>query len=529
MTQTITKAKTFASGFTSGQRAVVVVAVLGLLLGAFALSRWVSQPTWAPLYGNLSGTDANAIVDQLNTDGVPYKLADGGTSVLVPQSQVYAERISLSGKGLPESSSTDGWSLLDKQGITATDFQQNVAYQRALSGELSKTLEAMTGVNTAIVQLAIPAKSVFSTDTDKTTASVLLSLQPGTTLSSEQVRSITHLVAGSVANLSPDSVTVSDQNGTLLSGSSDGAAGAAANANQTDQQTAAYEDRLSSAVQNMLNAVVGTGHSTVRVNAQLDFNDTKTTSETYAAPSPSAPPLSAATVNEKYTGNGTNAGGTLGQILPTPVASASGAGQYSRSQSTVNNSVDKTVQVVQAAPGTVQRMTVAVVLDSKTAGSLNPTQIQSLVSNAVGFNAKRGDSVQVTSLPFDTTAAAAAQKQLAAAAKDAKTASYIDLAKKVGLVLLAIIVVIIFMRRRKRMLAEQEEQTRIEATARDLPNSGLVLNQAGTAINHSQQLALTQESDASRDRMRDEVSALVDSSPDDVAAMLQGWLAERKS
>lgn len=237
-----TRARSFADGFTAGQRAVVIVAVLGLLLGAFALSRYLSQPEWAPLYGGLSGEDASAIIDQLNTDGVAYKLADNGSAILVPQDQVASERISLASAGLTGSSggSSEGWALLDEQGITATEFQQNVAYQRALSGELSNTLQAMDGVETAVVQLAIPEPSVFSEEDDKPTASVLLKLSPGTELDDSQVQSITHLVAGSVANLSPDSVTVSDQNGTLLSGSG-GSGDAAGDASQTDAQTAAFE------------------------------------------------------------------------------------------------------------------------------------------------------------------------------------------------------------------------------------------------------------------------------------------------
>jgi flagellar M-ring protein FliF len=176
--QTLGKAKGFMNGFTAGQRSVVVVAVIALLMAGYALTRWVATPDWAPLYGGLSGTDASAVTQQLGTDGVKYKLSDGGSTILVPQDKVYSERIALAGKGLPAgsggSSTSDPWSLLDKQGITSTDFQQNVAYQRALSGELAKTLEAMDGVNTAVVNLAIPAKDVFSDDTTKTTASVLV-------------------------------------------------------------------------------------------------------------------------------------------------------------------------------------------------------------------------------------------------------------------------------------------------------------------------------------------------------------------
>src|SRR5689334_12191180 len=276
MTQTMGRAKGFMEGFTPGQRSVVVVAAIALLMAAFALSRWVSQPNWTPLFGSLSGSDASAVVEQLNADGVKYKLADGGATVLVPQDQVYNERIALSGKGLPAGTGTDGWSLLDKQGVTATDFQQNVAYQRAIQGELAKTLEAMNGVNTAVVNLAVPKKDVFSSETDKTTSSVLLSLKPGTVLSNEQVTSITHLVAGSVAGLDPADVTVTDQTGAMLSTAGGGGSGSAS---ATDEQTAAFEDRMSKAAQQVLDKVVGPGHSVVRVNAQLDFNNTTGTSK----------------------------------------------------------------------------------------------------------------------------------------------------------------------------------------------------------------------------------------------------------
>ena len=521
-----TRARTFASGFTAGQRAVVIVAVLGLLLGAYAVTKYFSQPEWTPLYGGLSGEDASAITDQLNTDGVSYKLASNGTTVLVPKDQVDAERIKLAAAGLTGAAdgTSEGWSLLDKQGITATDFQQNVAYQRALSGELANTLEAMDGVDKAVVQLAIPEPSVFSEDKDTPTASVLLKLSAGTDLSDNQVQSITHLVAGSVPNMSPDDVTVSDQNGDLLSGSGGGAGAAANDASQTDSQTAAFEGRMNQSVEKVLNAVVGPNNSKVQVNATLNFDDTTTTSKTYTQSSPPPQPLSQATVNEQYSGNGANAGGTLGTQFPTPLASASGNGSYLRSQQTVNNAVDQSVAQVKAAPGKVERMTVAVVLNQKTAGTLSPAVASQLVSTALGLDTKRGDAVNVSVLPFDTTAADAAKKALDAQASAERTASYLSLAKQVGLALLVIIAVIIFLRRRKKRLQEEEE-ARIEATASDLPE-GYVLPQQG--IGGSQQLALAQEADLSRDRMRDEVSAMVDNQPDDVAAMLQGWLAERK-
>jgi flagellar M-ring protein FliF len=484
----------------------------------------VSQPTWAPLYGNLSGADASAVVEQLNTDGIKYKLADGGSTVLIPQDQVYDERIAISGKGLQPTDGGDGWSLLDKQGITATDFQQNIAYQRAIQGELAKTLEAMNGVNTAVVNLAVPKKDVFSSEADKTTSSVLLSLQPGTQLSNEQITSITHLVAGSVAGLDAKDVTVTDQTGALLSGGV-GAASGPGSMSATDEQTAAFEDRQAKAAQAVLDKVVGPGHSVVRVNALLNFDDTVGTSTVYGTASPTAPPLSQATVKESYSGNGNNAGGTLGQILPTAIATPGTSGGYSREQSTVNNSVDQSVTKTTVAPGGVKRMTVAVVLDTKTAGALNTTTVQQLIANSVGLDLTRGDVVQVDALPFDTTAAAAAAKALADAQAAAKTTQYLEIGKKAGIALLILIILFLVMRRRKK-----DADNVIDVTASDLPNGGLVLAASQPmAIEATEQRAIDSRSSDDRDRMRDDVAALVDNQPDDVAQMLQGWLAERKS
>ena len=174
------------AGFTAGQRAMLVVAVVGLVVAVVALSRFAAQPSWTPLFSNLSGSDASAVVEQLKAQGAQYQLTNGGSTVLVPESQVYDLRVALAGKNLPAADS-GGWSLLDQQGMTSTDFQQNVAYQRALEGELGKTLQAMTGVQTAIVHLAIPKKDVFTSAADVPTASVLLALQPGITLTQGQV------------------------------------------------------------------------------------------------------------------------------------------------------------------------------------------------------------------------------------------------------------------------------------------------------------------------------------------------------
>src|SRR3954466_15319704 len=168
----LNRVKTLLSTISLGQKIVIGLLLAGLVLGGFVFTRWITAPTMAPLFSNLASADASAIVDQLNTDGVPYTLADGGATIMVAQDVVNSERLVMSGKGLPASDST-GYALLDQQGITTSEFQQQVSYQRALEGELANTLKALDGVNKAVVHIALPKDQVFATDQGKPTASVL--------------------------------------------------------------------------------------------------------------------------------------------------------------------------------------------------------------------------------------------------------------------------------------------------------------------------------------------------------------------
>jgi flagellar M-ring protein FliF len=526
------------AGFTPGQRGIIVVAVLALLLGTVALAQWAARPTWSPLFTGLSATDTSAIIDQLKGQNVPYQLTNGGNTIMVPQEQVYDLRIAMAAKGLTNTTQGSGYSVLDSQGMTSTDFQQNIAYQRALQDELAKTLQAIGGVNTAIVHLAIPKKDVFTTDAEHPTASVLLALAPGTTLGRSQIRAVMRLVAGSVPGLNPSDVTVSDANGNLLSVPEDGQAGAISAASDADQQTQAVDDSRSAQVQKMLDSVLGPGRAVVRVNADLNFDSSETTSHTYV-PASGISPLVQATSSESYGAAAGAPGGALGQAYPslTPGPGIGGGGTYVKREGTMTNAVGEVTQQTKAAPGSIKRLTVAVALDSK--ATADTQTITSLVSGALGIDPARGDAVQVHKMVFDTTAATAAAKELKQAQSAAKTAQYIDLGKKAGLVLAALIVLLIWRRRRRDAPPHQ-----VEAVASDLPGQAGLTGPAGTAgpglLNTlDEQYAISAgarelgaeevlDPTLERELLRDEVARFVDQQPEEIAIIVQSWLGQRK-
>ncbi len=198
--------------FTPGQKVVAVIGTAALLLGGFMVFRWASAPAYAPLFSNLAPSDASSVIDELETQGVSYELADGGATIMVPRDAVHSTRIALSGEGLP-TSTEGGYGILDDQGISTSEFKEQTDFKRAMEGELAATVKAIDGVDGAVVHLAIPQKDVFTDEQQPPTASVLVQTNPGRTLTPEQVQAVVHLVASSIDGLDPDQVTVADSTG----------------------------------------------------------------------------------------------------------------------------------------------------------------------------------------------------------------------------------------------------------------------------------------------------------------------------
>ncbi len=516
------------AGFTTGQKVVTGIAALAVLVGGALFVSWVSKPTYAPLFTGLSSTDAAAITAKLAESKEPYTLADGGTTVLVPQADVYQTRITLSGEGLPSGDSGDGgYSLLDSQSMTSSDFQQKVTYQRALEGELSKTIESINGVQAAVVHLAVPQDDVFTTDAAQPTGSVLIKTAPGSDLPPSLVESVVNLVAGAVPKLTPDQVTVADASGRVLNAAGDGGGGAAG-ADAREVQRQAVSDATAARVQSMLDKVVGPGRSVVRVDAALDF-DSQTVDREQYVPGKKPVPLTTSTTKESYTGAGGAVGGVLGpdNIGSGTGTAGSGKTDYTKEQGSQTNAVGTVKEQTTRAPGQVSKLSVAVLLDANASGSINPTELSSLVSAAAGLDAKRGDVVKVSSMAFDTSAATAAQAELAQAAADTKRAGMISLGKTIGLGLLLLLALLIGLRRSRRRAAPEEpreiEVYRVQPPVAPAP--------VDAVLDASEQPRLESPGERraeGRSHSRESIGELARDNPDDVARLLRGWISEEK-
>jgi flagellar M-ring protein FliF len=527
LTGTLERARSTFATISLGQKVVIGLLVAGLLLGGFYFYSWITTPTQAPLFSNLASTDASAIVEELNAEGVPYELADGGTTIMVAKDAVYDLRLTMSGKGLPAGSDT-GYALLDEQGITTSEFQQQVTYQRALEGELSKTLESLDGVRQAVVHVALPEDEVFVTDQKEPTASVLLDLAAGTQLGGEQITAVTNLVSSSIQGMKPDQVSVTDSTGQVLSAAGTGLAAGASDART--QAELDYENRLRQNAQTILDRIVGPNHSVVSVRADVDMSQSSSTSETYS--DPNTAPSSESTTNETYTGDGATAGGVLGpENTADALDNAGGTGggnTYDKSSSTTNNPLDKTTTDKVEAPGRLQRLSVSVAMDSAVAGALNQQQLQDLVGNAVGLDAARGDAITLAAMPFDTTAADSAAAEMEAA-RQAEDQEKLWSMVRSGAIAAGIVLVVLVVWLRSRKREEVEEEYEPLALDDEMLAELERLRVASTREVVVRDTAQLEAEAAERQRVRGEISTMVSERPDEVAAMLRGWLTENKA
>ncbi len=352
--------------------AIAIAVVLAL---AFFAAMRLRGPDYAVLFSNMQPDEANAVIQKLDAEKIPHRLADSGATILVPHEDVYEQRVQLAGQGIVKAGGGTGFELFDRTNLGMTDFQEKIAKTRATEGELQRTISGLTPVQSARVHIATPEASLYSTTQQPTTASVAIQTKPGMQLGAQEVRGITQLVAGAVEGLKPENVTIVDQNGTILRPSALDAGGVLSDASNalklTQDQLVAkekYESDLQQSLQGLLDVTIGAHRSAVRVATQMDFDANSTETESYA---PQGTVRSQQSEREAYTGNGGARAAAIGvpgttSNVPTYQGTQSqpGAGRYTKSKTTTNYEVTKALAKHVDAPGKVTRLSVAVLVNA---------------------------------------------------------------------------------------------------------------------------------------------------------------------
>ncbi|MDN5344427.1 MAG: flagellar M-ring protein FliF [Clostridia bacterium] len=517
----------FWQGLTPGRRsALVVVSVAALLAGAF-LVQWLLKPQYAPLFTNLQQRDAAAVVEKLKEMKVPYQLASEGTTIMVPKEQLYQLRLDLASAGVLNSG--QGFELFDQNKLGMTDFERNLDYQRALMGELQRTIVALNEVEDARVHLVIPSPSVFLQEQQPPSAAVMLKLKPLARLKPGQVKGIMELVAASVPGLKLENIRVIDIYGNVLSDGVSEEANAPLGQKQQAQMELKrqYEKDLEQRLQAMLNQILGPGKAVAMVTADLNFNQQEIQQTVWG----NNVVRSEETKNEQ----GTTTGGAGGAPAGTATNNQQytwtnpAQGNYTKTDNIRNYEVDKTDTHTIVAPGQVRRLSTAVAVNGPVNAALN-TQIQQIVRAAVGYDPNRNDLIQVESITFDNSLqqqmadAMAAQQQ-----RQQKLQQYL-LWGAAGLASLLMLLLLIFFLLRRRRRAALSEQLTGGATlaGRPLP-AGL---QAGIpveplAVQPAEPVDVEKErQEAERKAKMEHLREIIRQRPEDAALLLKAWLIE---
>jgi flagellar M-ring protein FliF len=522
---------------------IAVAAVIALIVGNML---WSKEPAYRILFTNIPDKDGGAIVQSLQQMNVPYKLDPGGT-ISVTADKIYDVRLKLAAQGLPKSGNA-GFELLDNQKFGVSQFAEQVNYQRAIEGELARSIETVASVSKARVHLAMPKQTVFLRDQQKPTASVMLTLHPGRILDGGQVAGIIHLVSSSVPELPIKNVTIVDQDGNLLSKLPE------MSQNNLDPRQLLYVQHVEKGfverVETILAPLVGKENVKAEVTAQIDFAEVEQTSESFK---PNSPPNSSAmrsqqTLDLQGKSSNESAGGVPGALsnqppgaaaapITAPTASgaseAAGVNSNSRKEATINYEVDKTIQHVKQQVGGVKRLSAAVVLNFKpgkdksgkmTYLPFSPqemTQINNLVREAIGYNKERGDSVNVVNAAF-ADSLPLEEKKL-----QEKALAYIQTnATDVGKLALIAIVVLYLLFFVLRPLMKDMAKTREEARIQEL-DFGETLGPDGEKLSADEQ---NPEEDENQNRMAayaellQQAKELAKDDPRMVATILREWM-----
>src|SRR6266851_2357813 len=521
------------SGLSRGQRigfGVVGAALVGLLLFVSTIGHGADT---AVAFSGLNTDDMAAIVTKLKDAKIPYELAAGGV-IRVPSGQVQDARLATAGMGLSGNPATGaGFALFTQPSFGQTEFTQKVNYQRALENELARSIDQMDAVESARVHLVMPQQTLFTTQQKDTTASVMLKLKPGRRLDSAQSRSISNLIAGSVEGLKPQNLTIVDINGNTLTPDDTGNL-TGLSSKQLDAQRS-YESTMEHNLQAMLDRVLGSGKANVRVSALMNWDQTEQTSETFTPSDPTQTPIRTShDITETTNGGaGATAGGVPGAAsnnsngaVPTYQGGTGTTGSTSKTDTQTTYELNKSVQKVVRAPGSVTRLSVSVMLDDDPnhPNAALRQSVQDAVNAAAGIDPTRGDVLTVTSLTFNQSDLLATQTAMADAAQKEQLMNYLHLAAlALGPLVMLGILFFILTRGRRKSAAQVIVANELAAPALvEVPDAApKPPTRPGKPV-VSQPIS----EDPQKVYIRDQIQLLGKSNPATVAQLIQTWMDE---
>ncbi|WP_390253432.1 flagellar basal-body MS-ring/collar protein FliF [Brenneria goodwinii] len=546
------------SSLRANPKIPLLVAAAAALAIVSALILWAQSPDYRVLYSNLNDRDGGSIVAQLGQMNIPYRFADNGGALLIPADKIHETRLRLAQQGLPKGGAV-GFELLDQEKFGISQFSEQINYQRALEGELSRTIETLGPVVNARVHLAIPKPSLFVREQKSPSASVTLNLQPGRALDDGQINAIVYMVASSVSGLPPDNVTVVDQNGRLLTQSD--SSGRDLNTAQL-KFTAEVENLYQRRIEAILTPVVGLGNVHAQVTAQLDFSSREQTDEQYQpnqapnqaavrsqqssnseqrgngmvggvpgalsnqpAPAPTAPITAPANNANAANANANNANAGNAQNTNAANANTVVTPSSSRNDSTTNYEVDRTIRHTKQSAGSLQRLSVAVVVNYRQSEDGNPValtddqikQIESLTREAMGYSSERGDTLNIANTPFTQT------ENIASDLPFWQQQSFFDRLMNAGRWLLVALAAFILWRKLLKPLVNKNT-----ATAANAPIAASELNNDADVV-----VKLSKDEQEQQKRSQQRVSAelqsqkirdLAENDPRVVALVIREWM-----
>lgn len=535
-------------GLSRGQQLMLLAVAVLLPLGLYLGSQWVTEAQYVPLFASLPAEDAGAIVSQLKAAKVPYRVGGNGEQILVPADRAAELRLRMAVQGLPLGGGV-GFEVFDKAAFGVSDFTQRLNYQRALQGELARTIGQLREVSRARVHLVLPQPSLFAERERPASASVFLKLQPGLHLGREQVRGVVNLVASSVEGLSPERITVVDTDGRVLAAGGD--SGGALSPRRLEAKSG-VEEGLERRVQGLLDATLGPGQAVARVSAMLNFDQIEKTEEKFDPQG---------VLKQKTKTTESNKGRTSAALTPTGSPDIgepqSGANvtqnEGNRDVESVTYEVSRVVARTLTSPGELRRLTVAVMLnvpvkvsqDAEKKEVREPAprsaeeleKIRKVVMGAVGFDDKRGDEVTVVEMPFDTSVADRERGALEAAPPAGPLArawvSYVLAGGAVVLVLAGLAVVVTILRSRGSRPVElvRAVSGAPSAAAGALSAASTVLQSGPPPLPRVPQPLVPEELlELSRERedIRQKAFDMATTEPDATAQLLRAWLVKKR-